>query len=163
MAKMTVAGLDIFLTDLRNLDKEARNINKGALGEGAGYAYHELRDAIDTIPIRPDKYEGRQHSERLYGLTENEFRQVTNLFGIARFKNSSGGWNTSIGFHGMVDTPSAMWNNNVPTGYLVQCVEYGTEFRKATHILQRAINRSKDQIAQKMQDYIDKEVNKIMK
>lgn len=163
MAKCTVFGIEQFYKNMQTLDKETRNIVKGGLAEGAGYAADELRDALDTLPIRPDKYEKRQHSQKLRGVTESEFAQITNNFGIAHFKESGGSWNTSVGFHGTVHTPSPMFNDEVPTGMLVQCVEYGTEFRQGVHLLSKAINKSKDTVAQKIQDYIDKETEKILK
>lgn len=162
MAKISILGMDVFLGNLSNLNQELRNINKGALGEGAKVAAEELRNAIEMLPIRPDKYTGRQHTERLYGVTESEYAQILNNFGIAHFKDSGGAWNTSVGFHGMVHTPSAMFKDEVPTGMLVQAVEYGTEFRKPVHILSRAAKAAQEVVAERAQKYIDDKVNQIM-
>ena len=168
MAKMTVYGIDVFQKNMQTLDHEARNICKGGLGEGAGYAAEVLREAVEMLPIRPSKTSKEDHERALYGVTESEYAQILNNFGIAKFRDSGGAWNTSVGFGGYVSTPSPMWHNRVPTGYLVQVVEYGTvdadgkHFRRPTHMISGAINRSKDEIAQQIQNYIDKEVNKIM-
>lgn len=155
MAKLTVVGLDMYLNNLRNMNNELRNINKGALGEGAKVAAETIRDALDTLPIRP---EDAKHDRAYYGVTESEFAQITNNFGIARFKNASGGWNTSVGFHGMVHTEG----QEVPTGMLMQAVEHGTKFRRPTRIISRAVNSVKTTVPAAMQEYIDEKVNKIM-
>lgn len=162
MAKVQVFGMDIFLANMQKMSTEARNINKGALGEGAKVAAEKLRDAIEMLPIRPDKYTGRQHTERFYGVTESEYIQILDNFGIARFQDSGGAWNTSIGFTGYVNTPSAKFNDHVPTGLLVQAVEYGTEFRKPVHLLNKATRNAESEIRDAMQKYIDDKVQQIM-
>lgn len=159
MAKMTVTGIDTFTSQLTRLAQEADKINRGALGEGAGYVADQIGQAIDSIPVRDES----THPHKLYGATESELSQIKNNFGIAKFRSSGGKTETSIGFTGYVDTPSAKFNDHIPTGMLVQCIEYGTEFRQPTHTLSRAIKAVKGQAPQKMQDYMDKEVGKIMK
>lgn len=162
MAKISIVGMDVFLGNLSKMTKEIRNINKGALGEGAKVAAESMRDALENLPIRPNKYTGRQHSERLYGVTESEYAQILNNFGIARFKDSGGAWNTSIGFKGYVHTPSAKFNDQVPTGLLVQAVEYGTEFRKPLHMIANAVKNVQESVAEHVQEYIDEQTSKIM-
>lgn len=162
MAKISIVGMDVFLGNLSEMTKEIRNINKGALGEGAKVAAESMRDALENLPIRPNKYTGRQHSERLYGVTESEYAQILNNFGIARFKDSGGAWNTSIGFKGYVHTPSAKFNDQVPTGLLVQAVEYGTEFRKPLHMIAKAAKNVQESVAEHVQEYIDEQTSKIM-
>ena len=78
-----------------------------------------------------------------------------------RFQDSGGAWNTSIGFTGYVHTPSAKFNDQVPTGLLVQAVEYGTEFRKPVHLLNKSVRAAESDIQAAMQKYIDDKVNEI--
>ena len=162
MAKIEVAGMDVFLADLRKLSQEARNINKGALGEGAKVAVELYGEAIESLPIRPDKLTGRQHSERLYGVTESEYAQLCNSYGIARFRNTSGGWNTSIGVSGYINTPSAQYGDQVPARLLLAAVDGGTEFRKPARVMSKASRSMKSEVEEAMRDYIDKKVNEIM-
>lgn len=162
MAKITVTGMDIYLANMQKMTQEVRNINKGALYEGAKMAADKVREALEMLPIRPDRYTGRQHSERFYGVTESEYIQILDNFGISRHRDSGGSWNTSIGFKGTVHTPSAKFHDEVPTGLLVQAVEYGTEFRKPLHILSKAAKANESEIREAMQKYIEDETNKIM-
>ena len=162
MAKVEVFGMEVFLANMQKMDAEARNINKGALGEGAKVAAEKLRYALEMLPIRPAKATGEAHNHKLYGVTEAEYAQILNNFGIARFQDSGGAWNTSIGFTGYVHTPSAKFNDQVPTGLLVQAVEYGTEFRKPVHLLNKSIKSAESSIQDAMQKYIDDKVNEIM-
>ena len=163
MAKISIIGMDVHLDNLSYLNQELRNINKGALGEGAKVAAEEMREALENLPIRSDNYLGRKHTERLYGVSEKEYVQILNNFGIARFKDSGGAWDTSIGFKGYVNTPSPAWHDMVPTGMLVQAVEYGTEFRKPLHMLSRAAKTVQQSVAERVQKYIDEHVEQIMK
>lgn len=162
MAKIEVAGLDIFLTDLRKLKDEARNINKGALGEGAKVAVERFGEAIEMLPIRPDKMTGRQHSERLYGVTESEYAQLCNSYGIARFRQAGGGWNTSINVSGYINTPSPQYGDQVPARLLLAAVDNGTEFRKPAHVMSKATKGLKGEVEEAMQNYIDKKTKEII-
>lgn len=162
MARLNIEGLDIFLADLRKMSTEVRNINKGALGEGAKVAVERFGEALESLPIRPDKTTGRQHNEKLYGVTESEYAQILNNYGIARFKNSSGGYQTSIGVKGYINTPSAMFNDQVPTKLLLAAVDNGTEFRKPTHVLSKVSRGLKAEVEEAMQKYIDDKIKDII-
>ena len=162
MAKIEVAGLDIFLTDLRKLSDELTNINKGALGEGAKVAVERFGEAIEALPIRPDKMLGRQHSERLYGVTESEYAQLCNSYGIARFRKAGGGWDTSINVHGYIQTPSPQYSDQVPARLLLAAVENGTEFRKPAHVMSRYQRGLKADVEEAMQKYIDDKTKEII-
>lgn len=158
MAKLSATGLDTFTTQLTKLANEANKINRGALGEGAGFVADQIGQAIDSIPVRDES----THPHKLYGATASELSQIKANFGIAKFREGGGKTETSIGFTGYVNTPSAKFNDHVPTGMLVQCIEYGTSFRTPTHSLSKAINSVKSAVQPKMQDYIDKKVKEIM-
>ena len=163
MAKLSVTGLDEYITNLRNMNTELRNINRGALGEGAKVAAEAVRDALDSLPIHPDRpIHGRQHDERLSGVTESEYAQICNNFGIAKHKSTGSGWNTSVGFHGTVHTPSAKYGDEVPTCLLVQAVDQGTEFRKPVRVVSKASRSCKSDVVNAIEKYIDEHVKKIM-
>ena len=159
MATMKVSGLDLFVKQFEKLTNEVRNINRGALGEGAGYVADKIGSALEGMPTHDDDYTVIRRS----GATESEKEQIIANFGISRFKESGGSTDTSVGFHGYVHTKSKKFNDNVPTGMLVQAINYGTDFRIPTHTVDRAINSAKTNAVKKMEDYIDKEVNKIIK
>lgn len=159
MAKLSVNGLGTFTTQLTRLADEADKINRGALGEGAGIVADKIGSALESLPVRDDS----THPHRLYGATASEKDQIINNFGIAKFRNSGGKTETSVGFTGYVNTPSARFNDQVPTGMLMQCIEYGTAFRTGTHTVNKAINAVKGEVTAKMQEYIDTQVNKIIK
>lgn len=158
MAKMTVEGMGLFSTQLNKLAHEVHKINRGALGEAAGMVADRFSDSIDAIPIRDES----THPHRLVGATADELSQIKENFGISRFRDGSGGPSTSIGFTGYVNTPSKRFNDNVPTGMLVQCINYGTDFRNGTHTLDWINNSIKGEVEKTIQDYIDKEVKNII-
>ena len=159
MATMKVSGIDMFVKQFEKLAQEARSINRGALGEAAGYVADQIMNALEGMPTHDDDYTVIRRS----GATESEKEQIIANFGISKFKESGGSTDTSVGFHGYVHTKSKKFNDNVPTGMLVQAINYGTDFRQGTHTVDRAIKSAKDNAIKKMESYIDKEVNKIMK
>lgn len=163
MATIKTTGLDIFSKQLDKLASEIRNINRGALGEAAGYVADQVGNALEGMPTHTEGYSYAAPNVKRYGATESEKEQIIANFGISKFKESGGSTDTSVGFHGYVNTKSKRFNDSVPTGMLMQAINYGTQFRQGTHTVDRAINSAKDNAVKKMEDYIDKEVNKIIK
>ena len=167
MAGIQVAGLDIFLANMQKMSNKARAINRGALGEGAKVAAEELRSALEQLPIRPEHPSTEEHDKALYGVTSNELTQILDNFGITRFKEASGGWNTSIGVSGYVSTHSPAWGNKVPTKLLLAAVENGSvdengaQFRKPCHIIQKAQSQIKSEAVSAMQNYLDQAIEKL--
>lgn len=153
-----IIGLDSFTQQFEQLANDIRKINRGALGEAAGFVANEMKAALESMPVRDDS----THPHRLYGATASEKAQIIQNFGISHFRGGDDAFSTSIGFTGYVDTPSRKFNDHVPTGMLVQCIEYGTSFRTPTHSLSKAISSAKSAVQPKMQDYIDKRVKEIM-
>ena len=161
MASVKAEGIDLFVNQLGNLAKDLTEVNRGALGAMAEYVADAIGNAIQSMPVRgDDEYGTAKH--KLYGATQSEKQQIAENFGIAPFKTRGGNHDTSIGFTGYVDTPSTRFNDRIPTGMLMQCIEYGTEFRQGTLTITAAIKKTKN-APEKAQEYIDKEINKIMK
>ena len=154
-----ITGMDIFQTQLANLTQDIQKINRGGLGEAAGYVADQMKEALEEMPVRPDK---DRSGHRLYGATESEKQQIIQNFGISHFQDSGDRIDTAIGFHGYVRTPSAKFNDQVPTGMLMQCIEYGTSFRKGIHLISRMQNRVREGAAEKAREYIEKQIRKNM-
>lgn len=157
-----VIGMDVFTTQLNQLTVDVQKICRGALGEAAGYVADSIGNALEAMPTHTEGYSYAAPDTKRTGATESEKRQIINNFGIARFEEGGGKIRTSIGFTGYVTTPSKRFNNNVPTGLLMQAINYGTNFRNATHTVDRAIRSTKDEAPVKAQAYIDKVVKNIM-
>ena len=158
MAKLTVEGLGIFSDQLNKLRDEIHKINRGALGEAAGYVADEIGSALESMPVRPDG----SSEHRLFGATASEKTQIIDNFGIAKFHDTVGGCDTSVGFTGYVETPSKRFNNQVPTGMLMQCINYGTEFRQGTHTVDHAIKGVRAKVEKTVQNYIDDKTKEII-
>ena len=166
MAQINVSGLEIFLANMQKMSNDARAINRGALGEGAKVAAEEMRNTLEQLPIRPETVSAEDHDRALYGVTANELTQILDNFGITRFKDTSGGWNTSIGVSGYVNTHSPMWGNKVPTKLLLAVVENGSvdengaQFRKPCHVLKQNESQLEAAVTEAMQNYIDQAIKK---
>ena len=158
MAKISIEGLDEFISELAKLGVEVDKINRGALGEAAGYVADQISNALEAMPVR----EPGQSEHRLFGATEDEKAQIIENFGISKFRKANGSTDTSIGFTGYVDTHSPKYGNRVPTGMLMQCINYGTEFRQGTHTIDNALRVSKGTVSEIIQGYIDEKVSEII-
>lgn len=161
MGKVTVQGMGIFNEKLNLLASDIRHINNMALYSAAEVVANAVGDALQSLPVRSEKEYGTD-KHKLYGATASEKAQIIQNFGVATFKQTENGSQTSIGFTGYVNTPSTKFNDRVPTGMLMQCIEYGTSFRRGTHTVNNAINTAKASAVEKAQKRLESEVKKIM-
>ena len=154
-----IQGMQSLQTGLENLASLISKINNLALYEAAGVVAEEMKNALDTLPTYEDWY--GTPSYPLYGATPSEKSQLIANFGIADFRSSVDGAQTSLGFTGYVNTPSTKYGDKVPTGMLMQAINYGTQFRHGTHTLDRVERSSKARAVQAAQDKIDQEIKKL--
>lgn len=161
MAKISITGMDKYMSQLDKLTGEVTKINRGALGEGAGIAADNIKAALEGMPTRGDD-EYATSKWKLYGATESEKQQIISNFGITRFRTNGDGYDTVIGFTGYVNTPSTRFHDNVPTGMLMQCINNGNEYRRATHTINKAVNGTRAQVEAAVQQYIDEKTQEIM-
>ena len=154
-----IEGMQMFQTSLENLASLIHKINNMALYEAAGIVAEEMRSALESLPTYDDWYGTPEHP--LYGATPSEKAQIIENFGIADFRDTGDGSQTSLGFTGYVNTPSSRYNDQVPTGMLMQCINYGTQFRQGTHTLDRVERNSKAKAIQAAQNKIDQEIKKL--
>ena len=159
MGDLKVDGLELFSSKLQNLTENISKINNMALYEAAGVVAEEMKNALESIPTYDDWYGTPEYP--LYGATPSEKEQIIANFGISRFRNSFGGSDTSLGFTGYVNTPSTKYGDNVPTGMLMQAINYGTQFRQGTHTLDRVGKNCQEKATQAAQDKIDQEIEKL--
>lgn len=160
MPKVEIIGMEALTSGMNSLLNDITKINNMALYDAAGVAASEIANALQNLPTHSDDEYGTENHP-LYGATASEKAQIIQNFGISRFKNNGSGSQTSIGFTGYVNTKSRKFNNQVPTGMLMQCIEYGTAFRKGTHTVSKAIKAAKERMMQAAQERIDQEVQKL--
>lgn len=155
MAKISVNGLDEYNKTFGDLVNDISHVNSLALYDAAAVAADSLKSALEGMPTHP---ENDRH--KLYGATASEKQQIIANFGVSRFRDGGGTKDTTIGFRGYVNTKSKRFNNMVPTGMLMQCIEYGTSFRRPTHTISNAVKDIKARAEQAAQDRIDQEIQK---
>lgn len=159
LAKMQVDGISTLGTELDGLINEISDINSAALYDAVGYVADEIKTALDGMPVRT---EGRS-DHRLYGATEREKSQIINGFGVSKHQKENGDITASIGFTGYVETPSKKYNNMVPTGMLMQTIEFGTAFRKGTHTITNASKQLKKSVPEVIDKRFQEEIEKRFK
>lgn len=162
MAKIQISGIDAYVKHFNELANKADAINAECLYDAAGYAADQVRAALESMPERPAHRTAEDHKHRLFGATPSEKRQIINNFGISRFDRIGSKITVRIGFHGMVDTPSKRWNNSVPTGYLMQAINDGTEFRNPTRTMNRTQKAIKQQVVGQMQMFLYKKTKELL-
>lgn len=160
MAKMKTQGLSTFQNQLDLLAKEIHNMNKVALYDAAGMVADEIKKGLQSMPTRPMFPIGTDEKP-ITGATISEKEQIIDNFGISTFVDSAGSVSTSIGFTGYVNTPSNRFDDHVPTGFLMQAIEYGTSFRQPTHTVTKATRGLKQKVQNKIDQSLSEQIEKL--
>lgn len=160
MAKVTITGMEQYTQNLGKLVQDIGHINNMALYDAAAVAKDAIVAALQGMPTHEEGEYGTE-ANKLYGATSSEKAQIIANFGVSPFRYGDGSTNTSLGFTGYVSTPSRRFNDHIPTGMLMQSIEYGTSFRRPTHTISTAIKNIKARSEQAAQERINQEIQKI--
>lgn len=155
------AGLENLTKQLDQLAAKSRSISRAALGEAAGVTIQEVKKAIQTLPVEKSRFGTPE--KPLTGVTARQKADLLNSVGIARFRDSGGTVNTSIGFDGYGSTKTKKYPGGVPNAMLARSIESGTSFRKKTPFMRKAQSAIKGRALQAAEEKATEMVKKFLK
>ena len=86
-----------------------------------------------------------------------------NGLGIASLREDGEYLNVKIGWDGYNDIKTKRWPKGQPNQVIARSVDRGTSFMQANPFVKRAVARTRKVSQEKMQEVIDREIEKIMK
>jgi HK97 gp10 family phage protein len=133
---MTIAAGDEFAIQLSKLGAD-EDIAKKAIYEGANILADKIKSNLEGV------------------LSKDASGELIESFGIAPInRDDAGNWNTKIGFDGYD-------SNWIANQLKARVIESGSSKQKAKPFVRPAVNATKKQIIEKMNQVIDQEIKKL--
>lgn len=162
MAKITLKNSTAIQVAMSKLEREADEICKMAIYEGANVMAEQIRKNLEALPT--DKFRHLRTGEKFNGVPNPQKQDLLDALGIAPMKqDGNGDWNTKIGFDGYGSTKTDKYPGGVPNPLLARAVESGSSVRAKTRFVRPAINQARNKAKKAMADKAEEEIKKIIK
>lgn len=152
MAKMTVKGLEKYISDLSQIDNATDEEIGKAIFAGAAIVADAARSGIQSIPVGKNPVKGEITPEQKAGLLDG--------LGIASMQVSGSTLNVKIGMDGYN-------SKGQPNSMILRSVEAGTSWkngkgRPANPVVRKAVSKTRNQAVQAMVKTFDENIAKKM-
>lgn len=148
MAKMTVKGLEKFISDLTQIDNASDEEIGKAIFAGASIVADAARAGIQSIPVGKNPIHGEITPEQKQGLLDG--------LGIASMQVKGSVLNVKIGMDGYN-------SKGQPNSMILRSVEAGTSWgRPANPVVKRAVSKTRSQAVQAMVSEFNKIIDSKM-
>lgn len=156
--KMKTDGLEDVEKMLGQMAEKAHGVAAGALYEGAGIMAAEVQKSAGQISTAPFKY--TRDGTRMPSPEEKEI--VLNASaGVAKFGDSNGGVDTSVGYRNAGYAELAGKTRPIPV--IVNSINSGTSFMKKQPFVRKAAATGSTKAVAKMKAYIEDAFDKMNK
>lgn len=159
MARMKVTGLDTYSEMLKKLGKRAEEIEGRAIYEGAKIVADEVRKGIDSLPVISGY--GTENRPLPGGVTASQKEGLQDGFGVTPIGTQNGFLNVQVGFDGYNSTRTKEFPQGQPNQLIARGAESGTSWKQKHPFVRPAVNRARNPALKKMEETIDKEIEKI--
>ena len=153
MAKMTVKGLEKYISDLTQIDNATDEEIGKAIYKGASIVADAARAAIQSLTVGKNPIRGEIEPEQKDGLLDG--------LGIASMQLKGTGLNVKLGMDGYN-------SKGQPNSMILRSIEAGTSWpngkgRPANPIIKRAVQKTRKQAEEAMVKAFEEAINRRMK
>ena len=162
MAKLTFGGMSEYYAKLKQLEaafSKDTAIEK-AVYKGADVVADQIRDNLETLP--EDGFQRLKPGEQFTGLSAAQKQDLENSFGLTPISRDRSGFvHTKAGFDGYGSFPTKSYPQGVPNALLARAAESGSSVRRKTPFVRTAVNATRKQAIEAMEDSIDDDIKNI--
>lgn len=162
MARITFKGQSEYFEKLQQLEQAfAKNETlEKTVASGAKPVADQIRQNLEQIPARP--FRKLQPGELIQGLSESEQKDLEDSFGLSPISRDKNGFvHTKAGFEGYGSFPTKTYPQGVPNALIARAVESGSSVRDKTPFVRPAVNATRKEAVEAMENVIDDELKKI--
>ena len=164
MARMSVRGTEEYALKLSKLGKNSEAVAGKAIYAGAGIVADAVKANLKALPtVRDVENIKAYRAGRKSQLSIKQKEGLMQSFGITKISNDKGYYNVKLGFDGYNGIKTKKYPKGQPNQLIARVVESGSTYMDKTPFVRTALNASRAEALQKMQEVIDQEMNKIMK
>jgi HK97 gp10 family phage protein len=158
---MTIKVGEEYAEKLSRLAANADEAAKKAIYQGAKVVADKIKANIESLP--EDTYRYLMDGEKFSGLSNGQKKDLADSFGVTPIKlDSNGDLNAKLGFDGYGSFPTKAYPKGLPNQLLARAVESGSSVRRKNPFVRPAVNSTKAQAVEKMDEVIDNEIKKTM-
>ena len=159
LAKMIITSGNEIELMLAKLGASSFETGKRAVREASDIVADRVRSNLEKLP--EDVFRRLSDGEEFSGVPGAQKKDLLDSMGIAPVGVSDDGTiNTKVGFHGYGSHPTKKYPKGLPNQLLARVVESGSSVRKKTPFVRPAINQTEKQAINKMQEVINREIEK---
>lgn len=134
-------------------------IAKMAVYDGARVMADEIRREIGALPV--DKERHLKPGEKYAVITARDKKDLAAHLGITKITNTGSGTRAVIGFAGYGSKHTKKYKNGLPMALLARSLMKGTEVRKKSAFIERAIGAASEKAQSAMVETAEKAIAKI--
>lgn len=163
MARMSVGnGCENYIKQLTELELNTETVIGKAVYVGAGIVADAVRANIEGLPERAENTRGTEKS-KVSGVTPAQKTGLLNGLGIAKMRKDGGYYNVKIGMDGYNSTHTKAFPNGQPNAMVARGLESGTSWLNSNKFITQAVNSSRTQAEEAMNQALEEEINKIVR
>lgn len=161
MANIRFKGLEEYEKKLSRLGQESERIAGAAIYEGAKVMADAIKSSIQSLPVV--RGYGTEERPLPGGVTSAQKQGLINGFGISSMQKDNGYYNVKIGFDGYNNTKTKAYPQGQPNQLVARGVESGTSWKQKYPFVRPAVNKSRKATEKRMEEILDREIEKLMK
>lgn len=158
MATIKLKGFDEYVRKLEHLESYAYEYVGKAIYGGAEMMANSVKNALWHLPVdnrgRVDMRRSISYTQKM-GLIES--------FGIAKLREDGSFYNVKLGFDGYNEVKTHTYPNGQPNVMIARALESGTSFMPKNPVISKTVKRKEKDVVDKMENIINKEIEKLMK
>lgn len=162
MAKFSYdfAGLDEYLAMLGKVG-ETSGFIKRAVYDGASEVGKAILQEIQAMPANDGKFVPGDIPIR--GISQEQKHGLIEGFGYTKMETKNGLTYTKVGFSGYNNVRTKKYPNGQPNPMIANAINSGTSRRPKSRFVDKAVNSSKEQCINAMQNRFDADLQEIIK
>lgn len=153
-------GTDEYILKLEKMSGRTREMCGEAIHDGAEIIADAVKSAINGLPT-DDRYVRK--GEMRKGPTSAQKEGLLRSFGISKMQDDLGEYNVKIGFNDYNAVVTKGWPFGQPNQMVARAVESGTSFMEKRPFVSPAVRGSRAAAEKKMEETLNKEIEKAMK
>lgn len=162
MAKISFSGQSDYFKKLQQLEQAfAKDVTlEKAVHAGAAPVADQIRRNLEGIPS--EAFRKLQPGELIHGLSDSEKSDLQESFGLSPISRDKNGFvHTKAGFDGYGSFPTKTYPQGVPNALVARAAESGSSVREKTPFVRPAVNATRKEAVEAMENVIDSELKKI--
>ena len=162
MAKITFRGQSEYFEKLQQLEQAFAKDStlERAVRAGAAPVADQIRRNLGAIPAEP--FRKLKDGELIHGLSKSEKKDLEESFGLSPISRDRNGFvHTKAGFDGYGSFPTKTYPQGVPHALVARAAESGSSVRQKVPFVRPAVNATRQEAIEAMEDVVDDELKKI--